>query len=105
MAAVSSTLVDHNSSQRVLKVLTCLSFVEDDALVFIEVVNVQGFLFHFADEVLPFYVLLAVLCHVEVHRELTIVVELRFRHRVKVEFKALELDKKNVGQAFDGTSF
>ena len=45
--------------------------------------------------------LLAVGFHIELHWEATVVINLVFLHRVKVELKALKLQEKDIRQSLD----
>lgn len=78
VTTICSTLVHHDSRKCVLEVVTRLSLVVYYLLVFIKILLRKSFFLHFFDQILPFYVFLAVFSHIEIHRKFTVVVKFYF---------------------------
>jgi hypothetical protein len=48
--------------------------------------------------------LLTVLLQIKLHRELAVVIDFKFSHRVKIEFKSLQFQEQDVWEAFNRCS-
>ena len=105
VTSLRCTIVDHNALQRVFEVLICHCAVKQDSLVRVEILHGEVFVVHLFNEVLARDVLLRVGFHIKLSWEGTVVIHLVFLHCIKVEFKALQLEKQHIGQPLDRASF
>jgi hypothetical protein len=101
MATVSGAQVNNDTGQFVLEVFRAGDFIKNHLPILVEIVNRQIVRLHFAYQILSLDMLLTVLLQIKLHWKLTVVIDFEFCHRVKIEFKPLQLEEEYVWEAFD----
>jgi hypothetical protein len=89
--------MNYHTLQGILKVVSRSCLIMNDELIFCQVFDRKTFFFHLVEKILPLDILGGILLHVQLHRELTVVIYLELRHGVKIELKSFKFQEKDIG--------